>query len=63
MGDIVHFRSRITASIKETVNATDLSPATLYRLIKAGKIKTTKVGSRTLVIVRSVADLLDPEAA
>ena len=40
---------KITHSIPSAIKQTDLSRATLYKLIKAGRLKTIKVGARTLI--------------
>ena len=45
-------------SIRETERATNLSRATLYRLVASGKLKTVKVGGRRLVLVTSIDALL-----
>jgi excisionase family DNA binding protein len=46
-------------SIRETQRATNLSHATIYRLIASGKLKTVKVGARRLVPIASIDALLD----
>jgi excisionase family DNA binding protein len=46
-------------SIRETERAVNLSRATIYRLIAAGKLKTVKVGARRLVPVAAIDALLD----
>jgi excisionase family DNA binding protein len=45
-------------SIRETERATNLSHATIYRLIASGKLKTVKVGARRLVPVSAIDALL-----
>jgi excisionase family DNA binding protein len=45
-------------SIRETECATNLSHATIYRLIAAGKLTTVKVGARRLVPVAAIDALL-----
>ena len=45
-------------SIRETESATNLSHATIYRLIAAGKLTTVKVGARRLVPVAAIDALL-----
>jgi excisionase family DNA binding protein len=48
----------LTISVEETMRVTNLSRATVYLLIKQGKLKVTKVLSRTLVDYQSVKDLV-----
>jgi excisionase family DNA binding protein len=45
-------------SIRETERTVNLSRATLYRLIAAGKLTTVKVGARRLVPVAAIDALL-----
>jgi excisionase family DNA binding protein len=49
-------------SIRETERAVNLSRATLYRLIAAGKLTTVKVGARRLVPVSAINALLGSDA-
>ncbi|HXP77959.1 MAG TPA: hypothetical protein VN823_27735 [Stellaceae bacterium] len=53
------FRDRLTATINDTLAYTGLGKTSFYASVKAGRIKITKVGRRTLVDVRSVVALLD----
>ena len=59
----VPFRERLSASVEETVEATNLGRTYLYELIGQRKIRTFKVGRRRLVDVRSVIHLLENRAA
>ena len=45
-------------SIAATAEATDLSRATIYRLIANKKLKTVKVGGRRLVLPAAIDALL-----
>jgi excisionase family DNA binding protein len=45
-------------SVRETARTTNLSYATIYRLIGKGKLKTVKVGGRRLIPVEAIDDLL-----
>jgi excisionase family DNA binding protein len=45
-------------SIRETERAVNLSRATIYRLIAAGKLPTVKIGARRLVPVAAIDALL-----
>jgi excisionase family DNA binding protein len=47
-------------SIKEAVRLSSISRTHLYALIKAHKIKVTKVGNRTLVNAASLRQLIEP---
>jgi hypothetical protein len=48
----------LALSIAQTVAATSLSRATVYLLIKAGKLKIIKIGNRTLVDYPSIKELM-----
>ncbi len=50
---------RRALSILETASTCGLSRATLYRLLKDGKLTTIKIGARRLVPVASVDALLN----
>lgn len=53
---------RAAFSIREVAQSTGLSRATIYRLVAAGKLRTRKVGSRTIV-PRAERDALANEGA
>lgn len=59
----VPFRERLSASVEETIEATDLGRTYLYELIGQGKIRTFKVGRRRLIDVRSIIQLLESRVA
>jgi excisionase family DNA binding protein len=50
---------RRALSIREAARSCGLSLATLYRLLKDGKLRTIKVGARRLVPVAAIDALLD----
>jgi excisionase family DNA binding protein len=52
------FAERLSCTIDEACEATGLGRTKLYELIGAGKIITTTVGRRRLVMVRSLIALL-----
>jgi excisionase family DNA binding protein len=54
------FAARVSATVGETCQATGLGKTTVYELINAGTIETVAVGTRRLVLVRSVLELIDP---
>jgi excisionase family DNA binding protein len=49
---------RRALSIRETARTCGLSRATLYRLLKDGKLTTIKIGARRLVPVGAIDALL-----
>jgi excisionase family DNA binding protein len=55
-------QERRALSPREAEQALGISHASLYRAIKAGKIKTIKLGSRTLIPVASLDALLREDA-
>ncbi len=52
----------ITATIKNTCEATGLGRTTVYHLINSGKLKTVKIGRRTLVSADSIRALVSEAA-
>lgn len=57
------FAERLSCTVDEACAATGLGRTKLYELIGSGEVATTTVGSRRLVIVRSLIALLDPAMA
>ncbi len=53
-----HHMTPMTVSIAETIRATSLSQATIYRMIGRGEIETVKVGGRRLVKMASLRQLI-----
>jgi excisionase family DNA binding protein len=53
------FAQRLTCTIDDACEATGLGRTKLYELIGAGRIVTTTIGRRRLVVVRSLLALLD----
>ncbi len=49
----------ITTSINETAKALGLGRTSIYALIRAGRLKSVKLGRRTLVKVDSIRLLLE----
>jgi hypothetical protein len=56
----IPFRERISCTIPEACAATGLGRTKLYEEIAAGRVQTSKIGSRVLVIVKSLEHLIDP---
>lgn len=52
----------IAVSPTEAARALSVGRTTLYRLISEGKLETTKIGTRTLVTMRSLKALAEPKA-
>ncbi len=46
-------------SIKEAVRVSNLGKTRIYQLIKADKLRVTRIGRRTLVNAASLHDLLE----
>jgi hypothetical protein len=59
MSGTIPFKERLTCTIPALRDATGLGNTKIYELIANGRIKTRKVGRRTLVVVESVLDALD----
>jgi len=53
------FAERFTCTIDDACEVTGLGRTKLYELIGAGRIVTTTIGRRRLVVVRSLLALLD----
>jgi hypothetical protein len=53
------FELRYSATINETVAATGIGRTKLYEMIRGGEVETTNIGTRRLVLVRSVINRLN----
>jgi excisionase family DNA binding protein len=53
---------RLAYSVRETVRTTNLSYASIYRLIRAGKIRSVKIGGRRLIPASALDALLEEGA-
>ncbi|WP_198033719.1 helix-turn-helix domain-containing protein [Bradyrhizobium sp. WSM2254] len=53
------FAQRLTCTIDDACEVTGLGRTKLYELIGAGRIVTTTIGRRRLVVVRSLLALLE----
>jgi hypothetical protein len=47
--------------VRETLHVLGISNALLYDLFKSGKLKKTKIGSRTFVTPQAIENLLNGE--
>jgi excisionase family DNA binding protein len=50
---------RLALSPREAERTLGISHATLYRLIKVGRLRTIKLGSRTIIPVEAIDALLN----
>ena len=57
----IPFAQRLSCTIEEACQATGLGRTKLYEEMAAGRIQTTYVGKRRLVLVPSLLRLLDPQ--
>lgn len=57
---MIPYAARLSSTVEEACDATGLGKTKLYELINAGAIETATVGTRRLVLVRSVLRLIDP---
>lgn len=60
--DYIPFRDRVTCTVNEACQATGLGRSSIYELIGEGRLETTKVNGRRLILVRSVLKLAEPSA-
>jgi excisionase family DNA binding protein len=58
----VPFEQRLTCSLEEGIEYTSIRRTKFYELLREGKIKSTMVGSRRLILVSSLLKLLQPQA-
>jgi hypothetical protein len=62
MTSAIPFRQRLSCTIPEACAATGLGRTKMYEEIGAGRIRTRKFGTRTLVVVDSLVALIGPDA-
>jgi excisionase family DNA binding protein len=63
MPNNINVPERRALSVMETARAVGLSRATIYRLIEQNRLATVKIGSRRLVPVTALDNLLEKAAA
>lgn len=56
---VVPFRERLSCTVDEACAVTGLGRTKLYELIGSGQVRTTTIGRRRLVVVRSLLELVD----
>jgi excisionase family DNA binding protein len=59
MSPIILEEKRRALSPREAERALGISHATLYRLIKAGRLRIIKLGSRTIIPIEAIDALLN----
>jgi excisionase family DNA binding protein len=59
----IHVPERRALSVEEAARAVGISRATLYRLVQQKRLATVKIGSRRLVLVSALDDLLEKAGA
>jgi hypothetical protein len=57
----IPFRDRISCTINEACAATGMGRTKLYEAITAGRVKTTKIDNRRLVLVSSLVTMLETD--
>lgn len=62
MATTIPFHHRISCTIEEACEATGIGRTKLYEEMSAGRVQTTTVGRRRLVLVRSLLAFIDPTA-
>jgi hypothetical protein len=63
MTSAIPFRERLSCTIAEACAATGLGRTKLYEEIGAERLRTRKFGARTLIVVESLVELIDPGSA
>lgn len=58
----IPFRHRFSVTILEACEGAGVGRTKIYELIKTGRIRTKKVGARTVVLVDSLIAAIDPDA-
>jgi hypothetical protein len=58
----IPFRQRLSCTIPEACAATGLGRTKLYEQIGAGRVKTRKFGTRTLIVVESLVAMIDQDS-
>jgi len=60
---MIPFAIRLSCTVEEACQATGIGRTKLYEEINAGRIETMAIGTRRLIIVRSLVALIDPKSA
>jgi hypothetical protein len=59
----IPFAQRLSCTIAEACEATGIGRTKLYEEIGAGRVQTTTIGKRRLVLVPSLLRLIEPTGA
>ena len=59
----IPFAERLSCTIAEACEATGIGRTKLYEEIGAGRVQTTTIGKRRLVLVPSLLRLIEPTGA
>jgi hypothetical protein len=59
----IPFAQRLSCTIDDACQATGIGRTKLYEEMSAGRVQSTNVGKRRLVLVPSLIRLLDPQDA
>ena len=62
MPNNIHVPERRALSVAEAARAVGISRATIYRLVQQNRLATVKIGSRRLVPVTALDNLLEKAA-
>jgi len=62
MNTTIPFALRLSCTIDEACQATGIGRTKLYEEMGAGRVQSTTIGKRRLVLVPSLLRLLDPAA-
>jgi hypothetical protein len=57
----IPFAQRLSCTVAEACEATGLGRTKLYEEMAAGRVQTTSVGKRRLVLVASLLRLIEPQ--
>jgi hypothetical protein len=63
MTTTIPFDQRISCTIAEACHATGIGRTKLYEEMSAGRVQTTSIGKRRLVLVASLLKRLEPIAS
>lgn len=59
---LVPFRERLSCTVNEACSATGIGRTKLYEALADGRLKSTKVDGRRLVLITSLIELLENHA-
>jgi excisionase family DNA binding protein len=63
MTSTIHDSLKIAYSVREACSATSLGRTTMYNHIKSGRLRTVRVGGRTIILADELKRFLSGEAA